>query len=359
MNLVNLTPFPAGVTLATDKDGQEHVLAVAKGTFSIGPDGRATRAAQPQPLVYADQFYGEPGLSSIRYEVDFALRKPRADVLLTGSAVPPGGFPAEVSEVTLSFGPIQKTVRVFGERIWKPRLLGGYTISTPVPFSKMPLVYERAFGGGDTSHPDEKKHAFEEHNLVGRGFHARLHEGIAGSFLPNLENPARLMGGPLDRPEPIGFGVLGRNWRPRRTFAGTYDDKWKEERFPFLPCDFDDRYFQGAPQDQTCPPPTGGQRGTVSGVTLEGHWPFEVPSVRVPVKIVSRGGREEDVPSVIDTLILEPDLRRIVVVWRASTPLRGKAHSLREVWVGTPSRGRLRALATGKEYKVWARAKLP
>ncbi|MCK7582586.1 MAG: DUF2169 domain-containing protein [Chromatiales bacterium] len=49
------------------------------------------------PLVMADTFTGEPGLSAPVYEVDFAPRKHRCDVLLVGSAHAPGGRPADAA----------------------------------------------------------------------------------------------------------------------------------------------------------------------------------------------------------------------------------------------------------------------
>ncbi len=42
---------------------------------------------------------------------------------------------------------------------------------------------------------------------------------------------------------------MSRNFPSRIKFAGTYDDKWKDERFPFLPQDFDEQYFLSAPVD--------------------------------------------------------------------------------------------------------------
>lgn len=40
---------------------------------------------------------------------------------------------------------------------------------------------------------------------------------------------------------------MGRSWQPRLRYAGTYDQHWMDERLPFLPEDFDLRYFQSAP----------------------------------------------------------------------------------------------------------------
>ena len=49
---------------------------------------------------------------------------------------------------------------------------------------------------------------------------------------------------------PVAFGPLGRGWPLRARFGGTYDDKWLKDDFPFLPKDFDERYYQAAPEDQ-------------------------------------------------------------------------------------------------------------
>ena len=43
------------------------------------------------------------------------------------------------------------------------------------------------------------------------------------------------------------FGPVGRHWEPRVRYAGTYDDRWTEDRMPLLPKDFDDRFHNAAP----------------------------------------------------------------------------------------------------------------
>src|SRR5213594_1738502 len=97
MNLANSTKLQAGYTTFTDKAGRDHLVVVAKGTYGIPV--RADEAPQlleeQVPLVMCDEFTGEPGSSAPLYEIDFAPRKPRCDVLLNGSAYAPGGRPAE------------------------------------------------------------------------------------------------------------------------------------------------------------------------------------------------------------------------------------------------------------------------
>jgi hypothetical protein len=354
MNLVKLDRLEAGITIATDKHGHEHVLAVAKGTFSIRPDGTCVLAEKQQPLVNADEPYGEPGLSSVRYESDYATHKPKTDVVLNGTAYAPSGRPATSVDVTLELGTIRKSVRVYGDRVWERAILRRFSPSSPVPFTTMPLLYERAFGGSDAD-KDGQRQAFETRNLVGIGFNAGLREKVEGTPLPNLEDPHNPIKDYRDTPRPMALGFVSRSWQPRCRYAGTYDQAWLDSRFPFLPLDFDDRYFQGAPEDQTCDYLQGGEVVKLTNLTPEGRLEFRLPTVAVPVKL-RYASHYQDLPSVLDTVIIEPDARRCLLVWRASVRLKGKPTRLWEVWVGTPSPGRRRALLTGKRYVDWSKA---
>jgi hypothetical protein len=349
LNLVNFTRFEAGLTLATDKDGYERVVVVTKGAFTILTDRACVRSKDQLPLVLADQYNGEPGLSSLKYESDFALNKPKTDIILNGTAYAPGGQEATSVDVTMEVGPVRKTIRVYGDRMWERSLLKGFVPSTPKPFRTMPLVYERAFGGVDRSDPDEKKQASEIRNLVGEGFHVRFREAIAGTPVPNLEDPGDEIRKYTDKPRPMAFGFISRNWQPRASHAGTYDQNWLDTRFPFLPVDFDERHFQGAPEDQTCTYLKGGESVKLTNLTPEGTLQFALPQVSPPVRLVF-GEHWEDPTPVLDTVLLEPDRRLCVLGWRVSWRLKGKPTDLLEVWVGKPSPGRRRALETGKTY---------
>jgi hypothetical protein len=52
----------------------------------------------------SDVFFGEPGLSAPKYEVDFAPRKPRCDLLLNATAYAPEGRTAEHVTVGVRIG---------------------------------------------------------------------------------------------------------------------------------------------------------------------------------------------------------------------------------------------------------------
>ena len=86
-----------------------------------------------------------------------------------------------------------------------------------------------------------------------------------------------------DKPFPAGFGILSRSWLLRANYAGTYDQSWIDEKFPFLPDDFDNRYFQSTPADQHLPGLVGGETVRCTNLSPEGTFSFELPRVEVPI----------------------------------------------------------------------------
>src|SRR5690349_4219406 len=151
MELLNATKMKAGYTMGLKPDGRELLVVVVKGTFKIPSAGEDAELAEKQAdLVMADQFTGEPGLSAPTYESDFAPIKPRCDVLLNGSAYAPKGEPVRRLTVGLQVGSMQKSFAVVGNRVWRS-FLGFVSSTRPEPFVKMPISYDNAFGGTDSS----------------------------------------------------------------------------------------------------------------------------------------------------------------------------------------------------------------
>lgn len=273
----NTTGMEAGLTVSCDKSGCDYYVVVIKGTFAVDQTGAVALAAKQEALVYADVHFGEPEVTSIRYECDFARFKPRADVLVIGDAHAPHGDPTDRLEVSLEVASIKKQITVFGDRKWE-HSFGAYYPSPPMPFVSLPLIYERAFGGSDKSHEQQKFHATELRNPIGVGFHkSATSESIEGSPLPNLENAESPIRDWSDHPAPVGFGVIGRNWHPRIGAAGTYDEKWLKERFPFLPADFEDNYLQSAPPDQQTAFLQGGELVRCVNMTPDQEFRFTLP----------------------------------------------------------------------------------
>lgn len=147
--------------------------------------------------MLADEYLDEPGTSSLAHASEMALHKPAGEVILSGCAYAPRPSDTEVM-VTLRLLPLQKTVRVIGDRVWEE---ARGAPSRPRPLAKVPLVYERAFGGRDAT--GRVPEACPE-NPVGVGFRGKGSRlPVAGAALPNLEDPQSPMRGPNDRTAPI------------------------------------------------------------------------------------------------------------------------------------------------------------
>ncbi|MBZ4415384.1 DUF2169 domain-containing protein [Myxococcus sp. RHSTA-1-4] len=331
-------------------DGREVLVVVAKATFTLPTEDTVAPLAPEQvPLTEADTFTGEPGFSAPLHETDFAHRKPRCDVLLNGSAWAPGGRPARVVPVSLSLGGMKKSFAVHGPRVWRKTLVGGIQPSEAQAFTSQSISYDHAFGGVDTGPKDASKHQTFLPNPVGKGFHHFLAE-VDGRPMPNTEEIRAPITSPRGPYRPMAFGALGRNWQPRASYAGTYDARWMDECLPFFPKDFDDKYFQAAPEDQQVPYPRGGEAVTLVNLSPQGMLRFRLPHLRVPIAFIPHQGRATQQDAVLDTVLLEPDANRLLLTWRIAWPLRRNAFEMKQVVVGGRTPGWMRAHAVGKKY---------
>lgn len=352
MDLLNATRMPAAYTLGVEPSAREHLVVVAKGTFTF-PDrpGDVPQLAEEQvPLVFADTFTGAPGFSATIAESDFAFRKPRCDVLLNGSAHAPDGRRATRVTVGLKVGALTKVFDVVGDRTWDA-LPGRIAATDPQPFITLAISYDRAFGGADTYAEDPARHSAYMANPIGRGYHHELEvKYVHATPLPNTEERGRPVTQPDETYRPMAFGPVGRGWQPRLHYAGTYDQAWLDDVFPFLPADFRNEYYQAAPADQQMAYPTGGEEVMLLNLTPEGRTGFRLPNLDLPVVFFPKQGEKEEARAVADTIVLEPDARRFTVTWRASRPLKRNMFEVAQVLLGTKPRGWWRARELGKTY---------
>jgi len=351
MQLTNATKMIAGYTLGMDPEGRESVVVAIKGTFALTTGGSESQLAEEQvPLVLADEFTGEPGYSATVYECDYAPEKPCCDVMLNGSAYALGGKPTTKVAVSMQVGAVNKSFNVIGNRVWEHTLLG-VTHSNTEPFTVMPISYDNAYGGMDTSHEDAAKHDAYRPNLVGVGFHVNLaKEAVDKKPLPNTEEPGQPIRSTNGKYRPMAFGAVTRASLPRASYGGTYDDDWTENTFPFLPADFDSRYFQCAPLDQQLPHPVGGEEVVLTNLTPQGRTAFHLPTIDMPVEFTNASYERTEQQAVLDTIVLEPDLDRFTCTWRASHPLKRNMLEMRQCVVGRMPRGWYRARDLGKTY---------
>ena len=138
MELVNTTPYSAERVVLQDKAGRDLLVVIVKCTYTIDDRGRLKPAEKQVPIQMADDFYGKPGESSVRYESDLATRKVGTDVVLLGHAYAPKGKATQV-DVALKVGPLQAVVRVFGDRRWD-KVMGLSRITPPEPLDRKSVV---------------------------------------------------------------------------------------------------------------------------------------------------------------------------------------------------------------------------
>lgn len=327
-HVTNRTPFKVNLAVLPDLAGVDSVLTIVKGTFTLNA---STPLAEEQVAIsFVDEWHGEPGTSSVRVPSDVSIGKPGTDLLLVGTACAPGDRPSWQMDVLFAVGPVVKTIRVFGDRVWNSTGAGA-AVSWVTPFVRMPLVWERAFGGVDETNAGT---IAEPRNPVGRGFRSNSStRSLSGLPLPNLEDPSALISSWTDRPAPVAFGPTGRHWLPRQTFAGTYDENWNKTRAPYLPSDFDPRFFHAAPSGlATTTHLRGGEIVNVRGVVPEGDIHFALPALRIQATYRFDAGVEIR-EAALDTVLVESDARRFIIVWSTALRCDKRALKVREVEV--------------------------
>ena len=321
--LNNDTGFVADQTFLGDRDLNDTYILAVKATFDVGADGTCTRASDQAPVDHAPRPLFPDRESSLAADTDFDFMKRGTDIVVLGSAINPD--PSGRGDVTvgLKVGPVEKRLRVCGQRVWLHSALGPL-LSDPEPFREMPVIWENAFGGADRG---RKGAIADDRNPVGTGF-AEGAEGIEGLRAPTIFAPAEDYQRWTHRPLAAGFGPVARHWRPRRDRAGTYDQAWQDHRAPQWPLDLDPRFFQAAPDDQQAIPPLRGtEEVRVVNMTEDGFLGFRLPQFR-PYANILVGRESVQVRLWLATLAIYPGARRIVETWLATFPCQGRREKI-------------------------------
>jgi hypothetical protein len=324
----NYTRFVAEKFVLPTSDGQEGVLVLVNATFDTSGAGEVSAAATQRPIVLVDEYHDDPARSSVRYESQLALEKPFVDVLVRGHVYAPHGRPATEVRAIMRVGSLRKDLTATGDRFWRRGALG-LAPSSPQPFDRLPLVYERAFGG------TVDDHCYQQ-NPVGAGYkRARSADPSVETEVPNFEYPNDRVVSPSDTVRPAGFGVIGRGWQPRVRYAGTFDAAWLANRWPLLPNDFDPRHCQSAPSDQQLPAVAGGEPVALVNLSKEGASHFNLPSYQFAARFVYDRDRQT-LPMMLDTVLVEPDEHSVTLTWRAAIVTRRSRGLLRKIIAFNP-----------------------
>lgn len=339
--LHNATPFPHFQFDKMGKGRLFHDVVVVCGSFVLAP-GRLEPAAFHRGPVFADEPWDAAyaTLSSLRMATDVLLRKPDADVYVTGTAhaldwTPRTDWQARLQVHRQHRLLMHKVLRLTGPRHWDwqpdatQRML-----SDPQPTLAVPLRYELAYGGWGFDQGDDESAAPRTHpaNPCGTGWFGSAsredHPGarhaagqpFAGPQIEHADAPLRQAN--HEDARPAGFGPVARYWQPRVALAGTYDDAWHERHagHPYMDYadDFDERFFQYAPADQVV---AGGLRGDES-LRMKGffasapHIEVELPHLWIEALCRDSGGTERSEAMKLDTVHVDLDEMLVHLTWR-------------------------------------------
>jgi hypothetical protein len=336
MEFNNYTPFIAIPWSAEDATATPFGVMLVKAVFRIWPTADSgtweLRPVCPQPPLFSrDEFYGDPGKSSVRFESDFVPVKPCTDVLVNAIARPPQGLAATEWPIFVEVGPIRRILRVTGPRAWRRSVLGGWHLGEPAPCDRVPVRYEYAFGGAAIrrrSSADEEWLSFSSQNPIGCGWVDPL---MDEREIPaaQIEDPDHLINSVRDRPPPAGLGALHRSWQPRLGLAGTFDQKWQETRWPHLPQDFNFAHYNAAPPGLVAPGYLRGDDVVKLGGLLPGPFEhrFALPGYTMIKSIRLGNGPEVLVKMNLDTILIDvvsedPNQWRVHLSWRSSHALK-------------------------------------
>lgn len=295
-----LPPVSCGAMLWRTRE-QMYLTVIVKATFGLLDEAEMV-LEDPEPILRAELHHQNVPTCSVRATTDLVPFLRQADVVLTGHAHAPGGAPVPTLAVRLAVLRervlLDKALLVVGDRRGD---------GPPQPFARMPLTYERAYGGIGW-----------KDNPFGVGTGGR-------GAQPNVIHPE-------DAQRTAGFAPIARGWPARKQLLGAEARRAMEEPIPLVADGVDWAYFQAAPPDQRVEHLRGDE-----WIVLEGVHPglprirSRLPGVRAAARI--HGLRESAPPFgwpldlVADTLRIDADEQRCSVTWRGMVPVRDEAHA--------------------------------
>lgn len=334
-NIENSTPFHFEPLYISDEEMRPLFVGAVKATFRIQPEqyGPVIPMRDQAPLELAGQFNGDPDTSSYKLEPECSPPKLATDVVLLGTARAPQ---ENLTHFDAGFrvGQLVKVARVYGNRFWY-RKVSGMAISPPEVVTEMPLIYENAFGGVDKSIETEFGFPMDQRNPLGKGYHHKKGSQVEGGPLPNIEDPNCLIQNYFDAPDPVGFGFVHPNWLPRLDYAGTYDEAWQNNRSPLLPEDFEQQFYNAAPEGLKAQSYLNGDEPV--HILNASPWPklaFKLPGLIAPsITLQLKQGGPIPLATVLDTVIIDTNDMLLYQIYRCRHNLRTGPHDVAGITV--------------------------
>jgi len=338
VNLVNNTPIPAKLTVSEIYGMKDRFgMIVAKVSYNFDNQGNVKIDTQEPFPIFGNDEKTELGLLP---RDDFPRKDSIFEVILLGSAFAPKGKPIESMTVSLTVGKHKRKLVVFGDREWireKDSDKDKALISKSKPFTRMPLTYEKAFGGSCEVFLDKDSAVTvaDPINRAGRGFDFEsIAKGISEQFytakgypifdetrcLPNVEHPDQLIKKWDDVPTPACWATVPMDTgiHAKRSMdisnININQENPLDSDFPkSLP--LTEGAFHRASPEWIIDVPENGARVILEGLTPEDILKFVLPQLRIFVDYIvgERNGVRELAPQM---LVLLPDEKRFYVVYR-------------------------------------------
>ena len=335
--LDNKTSSKAKLALLADENGRDVMLILVKISYDIANDGALTLSEEQEPICFEGEYFGEPGKSSLKIAPEANFEKLATDVVLVGHGYAPNGQPVTQFDVGLQVGNMRQHIRVFGDRTWQRRVTAKHIVTwvmtNPQPIVKVPLIYEKAFGGQELTPDDSKLHAYEPRNLLGVGIIAK-NSKLEEVALPNLEDPKQLIESPNDRPEPLGMGFISPDWQPRLGYSGTYDGNWEKTRLPMLPLDFKREFFNAAhPRLKAQGFLTGSEVVHIINACPQGKLSFQLPGNKPEISMKFQYEEPKPLDVKLDTVLINTDDMKLTLLWRATQDVFNRIYDMEKIVV--------------------------
>ena len=295
-----IKPLRLGVLHRTfERSGECHFVASVLVLFDLAAPDVPRQEVELWTLV-AEELAADAAF-------DECMIKTQGEVLVYGSAYPPGERPAPACAVRLQLGTVDKRLFVVGDRVWE-----GNKPSDPAPFTAMAVDWAHAYGGEGY-----------EANPTGKGFARVEVDGKQVQPLPNVENPKQPVSAPGEKVRPAGLGSIPLWWPQRMNKAGTHDKAWLKSHYPGFAPDIDWGFFNCAQPDQWIDGHfQGGEAFSIENMhpeeaLIEGR----LPDLTGRCFVVRKGadGALDELPLRMDTVHLFPGALRGVAVYRGST----------------------------------------
>lgn len=360
-------PCPTVMQLsAVDPEIKPILSVLCKRTYHVLPDGHCIVADEQLPLV---KDYQPDPENSLRLDHDSDLYpwKLMTDIVVQGHAYGEG---RRTFMAVVRVGKFEKQIAVIGDRRCALDNNNRIIFSDPLPIERVPLRYDRAYGGMDAvaqetnGNPVTSLNKYLDpsidislsspyiypRNFAGVGYLIEATPAaVARLVMPNLEDPLdyltsdRIAVGkpgcwPL-MPIPQAFDWLDPGTFPRLAYIGIVHEhepmtaSIAEIARGFAPDSIlsnrpieeamSHHFASGASLGLQVPYLTGGEECLLTGVHPRMQsWTFRLPEKQPVIKTDGRDGAMNVTKPVIQTVEIEPDKSRVSIVWRGAAPAR-------------------------------------